>query len=124
MRRFGYLRDPLFLLAALAYALNRWLLKPWLASRFLHGQFNDLFLIPGALPPVLWIQRQAGWRTQDGPPSWPEMGFHLLIWSLICEGIGPHWLHRGTADARDLVAYAVGGVAACAWWNRPRRAAP
>ncbi len=49
MSRFGYLRDPLFLIAVAGYVLNRWLLKPLVPSPFLHGHFNDLLLIPAAL---------------------------------------------------------------------------
>ena len=44
------LRDPLFLVAFAAYALNRWVLKPHTHSVFIHGYFNDLWLIPAALP--------------------------------------------------------------------------
>jgi hypothetical protein len=118
MSRFGYLRDPMFLAAAIGYATNRWLLKPLLASPFLHGHFADLLLIPAALPVVLWVQRLVGLRKHDLAPSWSEMVLHLAVWSLICEFIGPHWLHHGTADVWDVVAYATGGVAACLWWNR------
>jgi len=124
MSRFGYLHDRLFLIAAASYALNRWLLKPLIPSPFLHDHFNDLLLIPAALPVVLWVQRLAGWRKQDSPPSWAEMGFHLAVWSLICEFIGPFWLRQGTADLWDAAAYAAGGIVACLWWNRPRRVLP
>jgi hypothetical protein len=118
MRRFGYLRDWLFLVAVAGYALNRWLLKPLLPSPFLHGHFNDLLLMPAALPVVLWVQRLVGLREDDLAPSWTEMVFHLAVWSVICEFIGPFWLHHGTADLWDVAAYAVGGIAACLWWNR------
>lgn len=124
MNRFGYLRERLFLAAAVGYALNRWLLKPHFTSPLLHGHFNDLWLMPAALPVVLWIQRRAGWRAHDGPPSWAEMGLHLAVWSVICEFIGPFWLHHGTADWWDVAAYAVGGTAACLWWHRSARNTP
>jgi hypothetical protein len=119
MKQFGYLHDPLFLAAASAYALNRFLLKPLLPAPFLHGYFNDLLLIPAALPVVLWLQRVVGLRERNHAPSWLEMLLHLAVWSVVCELIGPHWLHHGTADVWDIVAYAVGGAAACLWWNRP-----
>lgn len=118
MNRFGYLCDPLFLVAAVGYALNRWLLNLLIPSSFLHGQFNDLLLMPAALPVVLWVQRLVGLRNHDLAPSWSEMGLHLVVWSVICEIIGPVWLHRGTADPWDVAAYAAGGIAACLWWNR------
>jgi hypothetical protein len=121
MNRFEYLRDPLFLVASSSYALNRWVLKPLVSSPFLHGHFNDLLLIPAALPVVLWLQRVTGLRRHNRAPSWGEMLLHLGVWSVICEFIGPFWLHHGTADVWDVAAYAVGGVAACLWWNRPTR---
>ena len=117
--RFAYLRDGGFLAASAAYALNRWLLKPLLPSPFLRGYCNDLLLIPAALPVVLWLQRLLGLRRHDRAPTWSEIAVHLAVWSLICEGIGPTWLHRGTADPWDLAAYAVGGLAAGLWWHRP-----
>lgn len=124
MIQFGYLRDRLFMLATAGYALNRWGLKPRFSSPFLHGHFNDLLLIPAALPVVLWMQRLTGLRTHDQPPTWAEMALHLAVWSMICEYIGPFWLGLGTADMWDVVAYATGGFAACLWWHWPVRKLP
>ena len=124
MKQYGYMRDRVFLLAAAAYALNRWLLKSLVPSPFLHGYFNDLLLIPAALPLALWVQRMVGLRERDQAPTWAEMILHVGVWSVICEAIGPHWLHRGTADVLDIVAYAVGGVIACLWWNRSAQPIP
>ena len=118
MKRFRYWRDPLFLIAALGYALNRWLLKPLFLSPFLHGYFNDLLLCPAALPLVLWLQRLTGLRQHDLPPTGLEISLHLVVWSVICEFIGPHWLHHGTADVWDVAAYTAGAIAAGFWWNR------
>lgn len=119
--RFCYLRDGLFLAAVIAYGLNRWLVAPRVPSAFLRGHFNDLLLIPAALPIVLWVQRLTGLRTGDHPPTWPEIGLHLFVWSIISEYLGPVWLGRGTADALDVVVYVVGGLVAGAWWNRNAR---
>lgn len=118
MRRFDYCRDPLFRLAVGAYCLNRWAIKPVSSSAFLHGQFNDLWLIPAALPVVLWLQRMLGWRRHDRPPSWSEILGHLAVWSLVCEYLGPTCLHQGTGDLWDVVAYGCGAVVAGVWWNR------
>lgn len=120
MSRFGYLRDPLFLLSSAAYALNRWVLKPRIPSPFLHNHFDDLLLIPAALPVMLWIQRVLALRKNDLFPTWPEILLHWAVWSAVCEWIGPFYFHLGVADAGDVVSYAAGGIAAGWWWNRVR----
>jgi hypothetical protein len=120
MSRFGYLRDRLFLISVTAYALNRWLLKPLFPSPFLHGYFSDMLMIPAALPSALWAQRLTGLRLHDLAPSWSEIVFHLAIWTVICEYVGPIWMHRGTADWWDVAAYAFGGILSFLWWNRSR----
>ena len=38
--RFGYMHDPLFLACVVLYALNRLVLKPHLATPFLHEHLN------------------------------------------------------------------------------------
>jgi hypothetical protein len=122
VNRFRYWGDGLFIGAVVAYAANRWILKPRLASVFLHGYFNDLLLIPAALPVVLWMQRRLGIRSNDCPPTGQEILLHWIVWSIICEGIGPRISHHGTADPWDVVAYSVGASLAFFWWNRKRAA--
>lgn len=120
MMRPGLLRDSLFRTATIAYAVNRWGLKPRVASGFVHGQLSDLLLIPAALPLVLWVHSLLGWRDSDLPPTGSEITVHLVVWSVICEGVGPRWFHWGVADGWDVVAYAAGGLVAGLWWNRAR----
>ncbi|WP_221029358.1 hypothetical protein [Actomonas aquatica] len=126
MKSFGYVRDPLCLLTMALYALNRWALKPQLTGGgFMHDHFNDLLLIPAALPLILWVQRKLGWRDHDQAPRWSEIGLHLAIWGVICEIAGPSIAAHATGDWRDLVAYTVGAAVAGLWWQRrslPRRA--
>jgi hypothetical protein len=129
MNRFGYLQDRLCGICLTAYALNRLVILPHLAGflhshlrwawPFLHSHFDDLLLMPAALPVVLWLQRLLGLRKQDCPPSWSEMFFHLGIWSVMCKIIGPFYFHIGVADPWDFLFFAAGGSAACLWWNRP-----
>ena len=120
MKRFGYWRDPLCLAACAFYAVNRWLVKPHVHSPFLRGQFNDCLLIPCALPLVLWLQRQLGLRSHDEYPLPGEILFHLVIWSVLCEVIGPH-LMRVTGDVRDVAAYTCGALVAWLWWRSRAR---
>lgn len=118
MKKFRYIFDPLCLAAVLAYAVNRWLLLPNVSSMFLHGTFDDLLLIPAALPPVLWIQRQWQWRTHDRPPTPAEILGHWAIWSIVCEGLAPLIFSRAVADLHDVTAYAAGALLAGILWNR------
>jgi hypothetical protein len=118
LTRFLYLRDRLFLVACGLYALNRWLLKPHFANRFLHYHFNDVLLIPCALPPMLIMQRWLGIRRVESMPTGSEIAFHLVVWSILFEVIGPHIMPRAVGDAWDVVAYVAGGIFAWLWWNR------
>jgi len=117
MRRFLYCRDPLFLIGCAAYALNRWLLKPHLSSPFLHNHFNDLWLIPCALPPILWLHRRLRLRADDGYPRVTEIALHFVFWSVLFEYIGPKFMPHTVGDPLDVVAYAVGAVVAGIWWR-------
>ena len=116
---FRFHRDPLFLLGCAAYALNRLLLKPHLPDPFLQGHFNDLWLIPCALPLLLALHRWLGWRD-DRPPTLAEVTSHLLLWSVLFEALGPRLIFHATGDGRDVVCYWLGGLLAWAWWNRGR----
>jgi hypothetical protein len=117
MKRFRYAADPLCILCCGFYALNRWVIEPHSTSRFLHGQFNDRLLIPCALPLILWLQRRLGWRRHDVPPTRGEIIFHLAVWSVLFEVIGPH-LMRVTGDVWDVAAYGAGALVAYVWWRR------
>lgn len=117
MKAFRYGRDPLCLVAIGLYGLNRWGLKPHLESVFLHDHFNDVLLIPAALPLVLWVQRKLGWRNHDLAPDAGEIALHLIVWSLIAEVAGPYLFDHATGDWRDMAAYTFGAVVAGLWWN-------
>lgn len=131
MRPFGYLQDRLFLWALTLYALNKLVILPHFSGVFrshafpiwifLHGHLDDLLLIPAALPVVMWLQRRFALRNHDGPPGWGEMAGHLIIWSVMCKFIGPHYFHLGVADPWDLLCFASGGIAACGWWHHKYR---
>jgi hypothetical protein len=120
MRRFAYYTDPLCVLGCVLYAVNRWGLKPRIHNAFLHDHFNDLLLIPCALPLLLWLHRRLRLRLHDEPPTPGEIALHLVIWSVLFEVIGPRILPRATGDPWDVIAYVAGGVAAGLWWQRRR----
>lgn len=118
LNRFRYLRDGLFLVTCSLYAINRWGLKPRIHSPFLHGQFDDLLLIPCALPPFLLLLRSLNWRLHDNPPTRNEILLYLTVWSILFEVIGPHIMRNVTGDPLDVMAYAAGGILSGLWWRR------
>jgi len=123
LKRFGYLRDPLFLLGCGLYAANRWIIKPHTQLEFFHDWFNDVLLISCALPPVLLIHERLGLRPGHGRPTFREIAAHWAGWSVLFEWIGPH-IMRTTGDPWDVAAYAVGGLGAYLWWCRAGRLGP
>ena len=110
----------MFLLSCSLYAINRWALRPRVHSAFLHNHFNDLLLIPCALPVLLLLQRGLGLREHDQPPTPSEIALYLVVWSLLFEAIGPHIFRHAVGDPWDVVAYVVGGILAGLWWQRER----
>jgi len=118
LNTFGYLRDRIFWVACSLYALNRWVLKPRLHSPFLHDHFNDLLLMPCALPPLLLMQRWLKLRLHDQPPTPGEIALYVIVWSILFEVIGPHIMPWTVGDPWDAVAYAAGGVFSGLWWHR------
>jgi hypothetical protein len=115
---FRYLRDPLFLLSVALYAANRWWWQPEFGGFFLNGYFNDLLLIPAALPPILWLHARLGWRSHHAPPSFIEITSHLSLWTLIAELFGPHLKATSVADWADVAAYTAGALLAFLIWRQ------
>jgi len=120
MGRFAYWRDPLFLVGCVAYGVNRWLVKPHVHSGVFHSHFNDFWLIPCALPIILWVHRRLGLRAHDRPPQITEILLHLIFWSALFEWIGPKLVAHTTGDPLDVLAYATGALLAGIWWQRER----
>ena len=114
---FGYLTDPLFLVCCGLYGLNRWVLKPHLHLVFLRSWFNDLLLVPCAVPIVFWLFRRMDLRRVDDPPRLSELCWILVVWSLLFEWIGPSLVARATSDWRDVIMYWMGGLFAWGFWR-------
>jgi len=121
MNRFRYALDPLCLAACAAYAAGRWFVQPRVPAGFWHGQFTDCLLVPAALPLLLWAYRRLGLRTHDRFPSWREIILAFAVWSVAAEWFAPR-VTAATGDWRDVLAYAVGALAAGAWWTLAGRA--
>jgi hypothetical protein len=114
------MRDALFLLGCVAYIVNRWLIKPHFHTGIFHSQFNDLWLIPCGLPPILWLHRKLGLRSHDDAPCFTEISCHLVFWSILFEWIGPRIVTHAVGELADVFAYVVGAIISALWWNRER----
>ena len=116
---FLYLRDRVFITCVALYAANRWLVKPSLPSGevFFRGYFNDLLVVPCALPPLLYLHRRLSLRRTDAPPGAGEIALHLLVWSVFFEILAPHLVSSARADAWDVIAYCAGGLGCWLIWN-------
>lgn len=111
------------MVACLCYALNRWGVAPLTApGSFFRNHFDDMLLIPAALPLVLWLQRKLALRLHDKWPTLGEVLTHLGVWTVIAEVVGPALSSAGTADWRDAIAYGAGALPAMLYWRlRARR---
>jgi hypothetical protein len=117
---FRYLRDPLFLFCVALYFLNRWLLKPYFSSVFLHSYLNDVICIPFWVPIMVWGMRKLRLRADDEPPQWYEIIIPLLLWSFVFESWLPRmpaFRHLATADPNDILAYTAGATVASLFWQ-------
>lgn len=102
------------------YALNRWGIKPHTHIALFRFWFNDLLLIPCALPPLLQLHRWLRLRDHDRMPTTGEIAGHLVFWSVLFEGAGPHMMRGVTGDWGDVLAYTIGALVAIVWWRGPR----
>jgi len=123
--RYTLLADPALWLAGGSYAFNRFFLKHWFPDNpWIIGQVDDFFLVPAALPVFLWVYWKLGLRCDDRPPRPLETLLHWIMWSLFFEWTGPHVLHHGVSDWKDVVAYGLGGMLAQIWWSLCSRFRP
>jgi hypothetical protein len=120
--RFGYWRDPVFLIGLAVYVVNRELIKPFLThySSFFHGHLNDGLTVPVALPIYLFVYRLIGFRPDDEPPRWWEVALHAAVWMVFFEWFGPVILRHGVYDPIDDWCIAGGGFIAWAIWQNGR----
>lgn len=103
----------------LLFAVNQTVVKPNTDGLFFRNHFNDLLLIPCAMPILLRLHHLFGWRD-DRPPTAAEIGGHLLLWCVLFEGAGPRLMRHATGDWLDVAAYLAGGTLSWFVWNHRR----
>lgn len=126
-RHFRYLCDPLFLLAAAAWFVNRILEETGYSPQVLQCYLNDAVCIPLWVPVILVITRRSGWRQHDDPPEILEIVVPLLTIAAIFElllPVAPGFAGRAISDPTDIHCYVAGSLAGrwfWSFWYRVRR---
>lgn len=118
---YRYFSDPVFLAAMALFSLNELLLKRISSPAFFHHHFNDLLLIPCALPFLLRFHALLGLRPIEQYPTFAEIAGHLLVWSVLFEFAGPILSSHATGDWLDLVCYGLGGSFSWLVWRNESR---
>ncbi|MDC0267910.1 hypothetical protein OAK97_01240 [bacterium] len=109
--------DPFWLVSLFFYTGHRlWqYISP--ASGWMSSYWNDIWMLPCALPPVLCLYERLGLRRVDLQLSLPEILWHGLLWGMMAEWLGPMFFQHVTGDPWDLLAYGVGGGMLYLRWN-------
>ncbi len=118
--RFKYLRDPLFLLCAFTYVINRFILKRLWEDGFVHDHVNDLICIPFVIPIMLFAQRKLRMRHHDEVPLAHEILILIVVLSIVFEILLPlqtDVAHPAIADHMDVFHYVLGGLLASMIWR-------
>jgi hypothetical protein len=119
-RRYGYLRDPLFVACLIAYLVNRFWIREVVVGGFWHSYFNDLICVPFSVPIMVTCTRWTGLRKHDDPPRPAEILVPLVVVSAVFEvllPIVPDVSRFSHADPWDVVCYAAGATVASVYWR-------
>lgn len=116
-KKYKFIRDYFFLISLIIYGLNYVSIKFGIYTNyFMQCYFNDIFLVPVALPVVLYIVKLLKYRGSYYP-TLSEILTCLIIWSVFFEYIGPKYLNKGIADVYDVIAYFIGAVVSFIVWR-------
>lgn len=114
---YKFLKDKLFIISVILYLINSLTIRMGINNNyFMRNYFNDLLLIPVALPIVLYLIKLFKFRN-DNYPSFSEIFICLIVWSIMFEFVGPKIMNKGTADIYDVLAYSVGAIISYAIWR-------
>lgn len=111
------LKDPFWMVSIACYAFHKcWqLVSP--GSGWMDHYWNDLWMLPCALPMILSLYVVLGLREPTACPTWAEILWHGVLWGLMAEFVGPLLFKHSVGDPWDLLAYAVGGVVFFCRWH-------
>ncbi len=112
------LRDPFWIIAITCYALHKCWQAVYPDSGWMDHYWNDLWMLPCALPLILSVYGLLGLRELAIRPSGAEILWHGVLWGLMAEFVGPLCFKHAVGDPWDLVAYAVGGFVLFYRWHR------
>jgi hypothetical protein len=119
------LSNPVFVLASLAYLVNRFLLT-WLhLPHYQIPYLNDVLCLPVTLTVALFVQQKLFPGTARQRLNLAQVVFTFVYFSVFFEGLLPALAARYTRDGWDIVAYGAGGLLFYFACNpKPRAARP
>ena len=113
------LGDPFWHVSLACYALHRCWQGFHTGSGWFDHYWNDLWMLPCALPLVLFLYQILGLRLCGAVPSGSEIFWHGMLLSLMAEVAGPLLFEHAVGDPWDILAYAMGGgMLYCRWHIR------
>jgi hypothetical protein len=102
--------QPPWLLALGCYGMHvSWAPHASMPS-WVSAYWNDFWMMPCALPLVLWVYRFVGLRSSEGPATAGEILSHGVLWAFMAEGLAPELFPHSVRDPWDVLAYFLGGL--------------
>ncbi len=115
---------PLFLGSAGLFWLEWGLSRAGIYVPYLHAYLADLLCLPVVLTLVLAFRRYVVLGQPTHCLSAGQITLAIIYCSLFFEVWMPRLSERYTGDWRDVLAYALGGLAFARWLNRPEFTTP
>ena len=111
------LKDPFWGISIACYIIHRFwqVLSP--DSGWMDRHWNDLWMLPCALPLILSLYGALGMRAHALRVTGGEILWHGLLWGFMAEFIGPLLFDHAVSDLWDLLAYALGGFLMFFRWH-------
>jgi len=98
----------IFILSALLFSVNQFLIFSGVKHWFLTGYLDDLVLLPVILPLITVLLR----LLADSPKLELDVGMVItafILFSVVFEFVLPHFNKQYTADYFDVLCYGIGG---------------
>ncbi len=109
--------EPFWIFSLACYAVHRWWQWASPSPGWMSNHWNDIWMLPCAVPLVTRMYAALNLRASTAPPSLSEIVWLGLLWSVMAECLAPLWFTRSTGDPLDVLAYGLGGFMLWLRWH-------